>query len=69
MCANLRNFRKDRESEQPISIASLQVSIRKFVIKFVQGDVIQALVTAFSEITNDLLIATLTGLLSGFVFL
>lgn len=45
MCANLRNFRKDRGSEQPISIASLQVNIRKFVINFVQGDVIQTLVT------------------------
>ena len=45
MCANLRNFRKDRESEQLISIASLRVNIRKFVINFVQGDVIQTLVT------------------------
>lgn len=45
MCANLRNFREDRQSEQPISIALSQVNIRKFVINFVQGDVIQTLVT------------------------
>ena len=43
--ANLRIFRKDRENEQPVSIAFLQVNIRKFIINFVQSDVIQTLVT------------------------
>lgn len=68
MFANLRNFRKDRESEQPISIAFLQVNIRKFV-NFAQGDVIQTLVTNLFRDNNDLLIITPTGLLSGFVSL
>lgn len=46
MFANLRDFRKSRESERPISIASSQVNIiRKFVINSVQGDVMQTLVT------------------------
>ena len=45
MFANLRIFRKDQENEQPVSIAFLQVNIRKFIINFVQSDVIQTLVT------------------------
>lgn len=43
--ANLRIFRKDQENEQPVSIAFLQANIRKFIINFVQSDVIQTLVT------------------------
>jgi hypothetical protein len=65
---NLRNFRKDRDSEQTISIASLQVTIRKFVSNFVWGDVIPTWVTnPLFKIMDDLFIATFTGLLSVFV--
>lgn len=46
MLASLRNFRKGRQREQPNSMAFLQVNIRKFVINFVQGDVIRTLVTS-----------------------
>lgn len=52
--ANSRNCWKDLKSQQPIPTTALEGTLRKFVINFIQDDVMQTLVTPLPEITDDL---------------